>query len=143
LGSPPEAISVQTGSIVDDSRREVLKHKWIESQKAGRDLGETAVDDWARNHWPRYWRTRWVEHMQGRRYWVELDQGDFGLLRQQFHDKRLLLDRILDHVIAGMENLDIICWAQDWGLNVDDVLAVLESLDINSRRVAFQQRKLA
>jgi len=143
LDDPSQAGSVQKGSIADDTRHEVLKHKWIESEKAGQDVGDWAVDDWARNYWPRFWRTRWVEHMQGRRYWVELDQADFGVLREQFHDRRLLLDRILDRVAAGMENLDIICWAQEWGLDVNDVLAVLESLDINSRRVAFKQRRLA
>jgi len=26
--------------------REILKHKWILSEKAGRDLGEEAVADW-------------------------------------------------------------------------------------------------
>ena len=134
---------METGSIADDCQREVLKHKWIESEKAGRDLGASAEDDWARQHWPRYWRTRWLEHMQGKRYWVELGQADFGVLRHQFHDQRLLLDRILDRVAAGMENLDIICWAQEWGLNVDHVLAILEALDLNRRRVAYKQRLLA
>ncbi|MGQ9485924.1 MAG: hypothetical protein ACUVSA_13390 [Desulfosoma sp.] len=26
--------------------QEILKHKWIESEKAGRDLGQEAVLDW-------------------------------------------------------------------------------------------------
>ncbi|ROQ92094.1 hypothetical protein [Desulfosoma caldarium] len=26
--------------------QEILKHKWIESEKAGRDLGQEAVFDW-------------------------------------------------------------------------------------------------
>ena len=32
-----------------------------------------------------------------------------------FHDNTLLLDRILDRLKAGQENLDIICWAHDLG----------------------------
>ena len=32
-------------------RDEILKHKWIESEKAGRDVGfEKALLDWIRNH---------------------------------------------------------------------------------------------
>ena len=30
--------------------REIERHKWIESEKAGRDLGEEAVFDWIRRH---------------------------------------------------------------------------------------------
>ena len=30
--------------------REIERHKWIESEKAGRDLGEDAVFDWIRQH---------------------------------------------------------------------------------------------
>lgn len=29
---------------------EINRHKWIESQKAGRDLGEDAVYDWVRKY---------------------------------------------------------------------------------------------
>jgi hypothetical protein len=32
-------------------KEEVLRHKWIESEKAGRDIGfEAALVDWIRNH---------------------------------------------------------------------------------------------
>ena len=31
-------------------REEILKHKWIESEKAGYDLGESAYFDWVDNH---------------------------------------------------------------------------------------------
>jgi hypothetical protein len=31
-----------------EQAREILKHKWIESEKAGRDLGHEAVIDWIR-----------------------------------------------------------------------------------------------
>jgi len=36
-------------------RDEILRHKWIESEKAGKDIGfEKALLDWTRNH-----RARW------------------------------------------------------------------------------------
>jgi len=32
-------------------REEILRHKWIESEKVGRDIGfEQALQDWVRNH---------------------------------------------------------------------------------------------
>lgn len=41
-------------------REEILKHKWIESEKAGKDVGfERALMDWIRNHrdeWKQYRR---------------------------------------------------------------------------------------
>jgi len=39
-------------------REEILRHKWIESEKAGHDIGfETALIDWVRNHRDQ-WRAR-------------------------------------------------------------------------------------
>jgi len=38
--------------------REILKHKWIMSEKQGRDLGEEAVKDWIDKYAPdfrEYW----------------------------------------------------------------------------------------
>lgn len=125
-------------SVYKDCEEEAQRYKWIESEKAGRDLGESAICRWVRDHWGGYLRARWLEHLQGRRFWVELDRGDFGLLQRHFHDNTLLLDRILDRLKAGQENLDIICWAHDWGIPVEPVLQILEALDINSRRLAHR-----
>jgi hypothetical protein len=41
-------------------REEILKHKWIESQKEGRDIGfERALTDWIVRH-----RTKWRKNRQ-------------------------------------------------------------------------------
>ncbi len=41
-------------------REEVLRHKWLESEKAGRDIGlERALMDWVLNH-----RTKWRKNRQ-------------------------------------------------------------------------------
>jgi hypothetical protein len=125
-------------SVYVDGEQEALKYKWIESEKAGCDLGEAAIRRWVQCHWWGYLRARWLEHLQGKRFWVELDRGDFGLLQRRFHDNTLLLDRILDRLKAGQENLDIICWAQTWGIEIAPVLQILEALDINSRRLAHR-----
>ncbi len=40
-----------------EERDEILRHKWLESEKAGRDIGfEKALFDWATNH-----QTLWKE----------------------------------------------------------------------------------
>jgi hypothetical protein len=125
-------------SVYLESEQEALRYKWIESEKAGHDLGETALRRWVQKHWSGYLRARWLEHLQGKRFWVELDRGDFGLLARRFCDNPILLDRILDRLKAGQENLHIILWAQEWKLPMDAVLEILEALDINSRRLAHR-----
>jgi len=125
-------------SVYTESEQEALRYKWIESEKAGHDLGEDAIRLWVKRHWWGYLRARWLEHLQGKCFWVELDRGDFGLLQREFHDYTLLLDRILDRLKSGQENLDIILWAMNWGLPITPVLQILEALDINSRRLAHR-----
>jgi hypothetical protein len=128
-------------SVYVESEQEALRFKWIESEKAGRDLGEAAIRRWVKDHWCGYLRSKWLEHLHGRRFWVELDRGDFGLLQREFHENSLLLDRIVDRLKAGQENLDIILWALDWGICLKDVCKILEAFDINSRRLAHQFEK--
>jgi hypothetical protein len=125
-------------SVYEDSDKEAACFRWIESEKAGCDLGEQAERRWVREHWCGYLRARWLEHLHGKKFWKELDRGDFGLLQRCFHENSLLLDRILDRLKAGQENLDVILWALDWGINLTDVRAILQALDINSRRLAHR-----
>lgn len=136
--SPCASDRIERCSVYQDCEQEAQRYKWIESEKAGRDLGESAIRKWVKNHWWGYLRARWLEHLQGRRFWVELDRGDYGLLNREFGDKPLLLDRILDRLKAGQENLDILIWATEWGIAIDPVVKVLEALDINSRRLAYR-----
>jgi hypothetical protein len=43
-------------------REEILRHKWIESEKAGRDIGfERALTDWIVKHRAKWRRGRHVE----------------------------------------------------------------------------------
>jgi hypothetical protein len=129
---------MEKSSVYADGEQEALRYKWIESEKAGCDLGELAIRRWVQNHWWGYLRARWLEHLQGKRFWVELDRNDFGLLQREFSGNGLLLDRILDRLKAGQENLDIIRWAHTFGLDTKPILQILEALDINSRRLAHR-----
>ena len=127
----------QTGrySVYVDSVREAERFKWIESEKAGYDLGEEALKRWVRQYWHQYLRARLLEHLEGRVFWAELDRNDFGLLRRAFPEDRPLLDQIVDRLRCGSENLEIIVWAHDWGVPLSRVCAILERFNINARRL--------
>jgi hypothetical protein len=113
---------------------EAQRYKWIESEKAGRDLGETAIRRWIGEHWTGFLRHRWLEHLQGKTFWIELDQSDFGLLRRAFQSSPLI-DPIIDQFKHGHENLNIIQWALNNRLPMNDVLDILLALDVNSGRI--------
>jgi hypothetical protein len=129
---------IQQCSVYAEADQEIDRYKWIASEQAGHDLGEAAIRRWVKEHWWGYLRDRWLEHLHGKRFWVELDRGDFGLLQRTFQNNSLLLDRILDRIKAGQENLDIICWAHDWGISTEPLIQILEALDINSRRLVHR-----
>jgi hypothetical protein len=113
---------------------EAMRHKWIESEKAGRDLGESAIRNWVRQHWNGFLRAKWLEHLEGKTFWVELDQDDYGLLQHAFLDSPLI-GEVIARLKRGEENLCLINWAIDRGHDVDELIQVLEVLDINSRRI--------
>jgi hypothetical protein len=139
--SPPTTADVIRPSIRlsvhDDSIVEAERHKWIESEKAGRDLGEWAIRSWVRQHWNGYLRARWLEHLEGRTFWIELDHDDFGLLKREFQDSPLI-GPIVERLKAGWENLGILVWVHEKNLAREEVLEILETLDINSRRIECQ-----
>lgn len=125
-------------SVYRDCVEEAARYKWIQSEKAGYDLGESAIRQWVKEHWTGFLRARWVEHLQGKCFWVELDRGDFGLLEREFRDRGQLLDSILDRLKAGKENLDVICWARESYLPLETVIEILTALDVNSRRLVHR-----
>ena len=130
-------MAMEVCSLYADCHQQVAVFKWIESQKAGFDIGqEYAVHCWVREHWSGYLRSKLLEHLLGYKYWSELDKGDYGILKNSFQDQALLLDRIIDRLKANQENLDILLWAQDWNICSEQVIRVLETLDINSRRIS-------
>lgn len=122
-------------SLYEEGFHEALRHKWIESQKCGRDVGTAAITDWYRRHWIPYCRQKRLEHLWGRQSWREFDEDDFGLIESLQEQNDLLLDRILDRLHFGMENLGVILWASDWGLPMPRVLDILTGLDINCARL--------
>lgn len=47
LGEMNEA---ELRAFLADQRKAMEDHKWIESEKAGRDLGQACILDWIHNH---------------------------------------------------------------------------------------------
>jgi hypothetical protein len=130
-------------SVHDLGEVEAQRHKWIESEKAGRDLGESAIRCWVRQHWNGFLREKWLEHLEGRTFWIELDHDDFGLLHRSFQGSRLI-GEIVRRLKSGQENLDVLNWAIDTQLNMEEVFEILETLDINSRRIeCLLERRLS
>ena len=126
---------VEQRSLRLDVRDHLDRHKWIQSQKAGRDLGQEAVRDWIQKHWYGYLKARWLEHLEGHNYWIELSRDAFGLLRREFPEQGQLLDCVLERMKVGCENLEIICWAVEEHLPVEEIRHILKVIDINSLRL--------
>jgi hypothetical protein len=120
-------------------REEAQRYKWIQSEMVGRDLGDQAIRQWVLQHWNGFLRQRWIEHLQGKTYWIELKQCDFGLLQTEFCSSSLI-NPILDRLKVLKENLDILLWAQDTYTmgEMEEVLQILETLDVNSCRIQFE-----
>lgn len=123
-------------SLQERGELEALRFKWIESEKAGHDLGETAVRLWVRRHWHRFIRQKWLEHLHGEAFWVEFDPGSFGVLaRTRLLEERPLTATILEHFRWGEENLHILQWALDAEQPMDEIHVILTTLDVNLARV--------
>ncbi|MFN0056697.1 MAG: hypothetical protein ACKV0T_31525 [Planctomycetales bacterium] len=133
---------MEEDSIYFEGRREADRHKWIESQKSGHDLGVWAVNDWYSRYWPIFCRLKCLEHLAGIRSWAEFEPEAFGLVGRHLRDEDLLLEMILDRAMTGLENLSILLWAQDWGLPMKRVLYILEQLNLNQAQMMPTQAPL-
>jgi hypothetical protein len=130
--------NIERRSLREESWGEACKERWYLSQKAGCDQGEHALRLWVRQHWQGFLRARWIEHMQGFRFWVELDRKEFGLLkRRELVDARVLLDEIIEMVRCGAENLDILRWARKTKTCAEQktVREILALININAHRL--------
>jgi hypothetical protein len=136
-----EPASIQRQSVNTAWRKEADSFKWLESEKAGRDLGEPALRLWVKKHWWGFLRARWVEHLQGSCFWIELDRNDFGLILREFPEQQTLLNEIIAHLVANKENLDIIRWAEQTDRPMSAVCHILERLDINGHRLEHEYQR--
>ena len=133
----PMSWSVPRLSVYVQGEREALEFKWIVSERSGYDHGHAAIRRWVREHWHGFLRHRWMEHLQGEKFWIELDHDDFGLLNREFRDSNLIHE-VLGRLKDGWENLDILCWAHEEGIDRDEIVWMLAMLNINGRRLECQ-----
>jgi hypothetical protein len=113
------------------------RHKWIESEKRGADVGAGAEADWIERYWKGWTRARLMEHLYGWRCWGAFDEDDFGLLScatVDYHVPRPILEQVAAILGDGGENLDVISWALAHGQDLDSILWLLERIDINAKR---------
>ena len=130
--------TVERHSLHEESWGEACRERWYRSQEAGCDQGEQAIRQWVQKHWRGFLRARWIEHMQGYRFWVELPREEFGLLkRRALVDARHLLDEIIEQVRCGAENLDIIRWARRTKSAAEQltIFEILCLININAHRL--------
>src|SRR5206468_2007280 len=79
-GETLTARSAPRRSVFVQGEAEAQAFKWILSQQYGYDVGDSAIYRWVREHWHGFLRQRWLEHLQGETFWIELDHDDSGLL---------------------------------------------------------------
>jgi len=117
---------------------EILKHKWIESEKHRRDMGVVAVKEWFHKYWWKFCRYRRIEHIEGDRLWKEFDDIEFAMLIRIVVERDLLnsiLNRMKGRGTRFHDNLDIFDWARENPqINIDHVHAFLLVIDIDKAR---------
>ncbi|MEZ6141381.1 MAG: hypothetical protein R3B84_12490 [Zavarzinella sp.] len=141
MGFPSTTTGIVEMSIHEEAFNQANSYRWIRSQEAKSDQGERAIQDWIHYHWRGFLRSRWVEHLEGIRFWQELDKNDFGLIHRDLDVPRDLLQDIIDQIKLGGENLGIIAWASQFQRDMPTVKRILGMLDINSRRLRCQFHK--
>lgn len=119
--------------------RQAQSHKHEMQVRYSRDFGDEPMVEWFHKNWRCWYRERWVEHLTGKRNWTEFGQEDFNLVSKKgFVPDVELVARIIGnlnrHRDNASENLGIIMSAVRDGQDMNDVMAILRRLDINSKR---------
>lgn len=85
--------------------------------------------------WHQWVCARLMEHLRGERFWEELDRGDYGLLRQGWHANLELVEAVVTRMATGSDSIGVLTWATATEQPLDDVVAVLRTVDGNVRRL--------
>ena len=130
--------SASPSSVYDHARREAEKHKWLESEKQGCDVGPQAIEDWYRQFWGKYCRQRRLEHLAGRQQWAEFADHEFGQMYELLVSGNSLLQDLIDRFERGWENLQFAVWLHETKRSQEEVeyiLSLLEIININIARL--------
>lgn len=112
--------------------QEADRHKWIESERRGMDLGPTAIQDWNRRFFKRFYRWCHWKHLTGQQYFEEFPQSHFNRLPSQLDDLSL---SVLSCFWNGLENWDIYWNAHGSGWPIEQVSGLLLLLGMNDARL--------
>lgn len=119
-------------SLYDAAIQEADRHKWLVSERHGRDCGYPAWSEWWDRHWPYFCRHRRIEHLRGDCRWREFEDEAYG----RFYDLVLqgdpLVNAILDRVAKGWENLHFALWLNECEYSRDRVIEILTAVNINT-----------
>jgi hypothetical protein len=121
--------------VYEEADKAIQQHKWIESKRAGRDLGAEAKRDWIEHHWSTFYRSRLVQHLLGEAFFDEFEPECFGILSVGFGDVAGLLNAVLERIKEGAENLDLLRWGSEEHVPHSRLLQVLIAADINGHRL--------
>jgi hypothetical protein len=121
--------------VYEEAERAIQEHKWIESEKAGQDLGVVAERDWVESYWRSFCRSRFVQHLRGDAFFDEFDTECFGVLAGGFGEVAELLNSVLERLKEGAENLDLLRWGCQEHVPLHQLLRVLKAVDINGHRL--------
>ena len=135
---PPAGQHVERHSVLHHAAVDYAAQKYLDWERLSYDIEPTASEHWRRRYWRLWFRGHWVEHVLGQRYWLEMGGENFGIFQPGGGHNPLLVERVADRLIVGWENLGIILWASDWGLDLDEVIDILKKLNINHVQVNGQ-----
>jgi hypothetical protein len=122
----------QAQSLYEDALTEADRFKWLESERCRQDLGAWAREEWTRRYWATFLRYKRLEHLYGRRRYVEFEDDAFGTLASDPHDPTLQFFTrrfVEDH----WENLNYFCGSLP-ACSRDSLLRWLELFGINQLR---------
>ena len=122
-------------SVFEAAFLEARRHRWIESQKSRRDLGDTAFRDWYHRFWWPFLRYRHVEHLLGERQWEEFERNTFGVLQVPLSNGSPLNREIIELYRSGWENLDIINHAVRRDYPMNQIHDCLVTINMNDARL--------
>ena len=132
-------LGTEVSSLLTLAWDEIQRHKWIESEKARRDVGHEAVADWLKRFWWRFCRFRRIEHVVGVRRWYEFSHDDFAKVLRPILENDSLVLLIVEMMKADrrrvMNDLEVLDWAHSAKVPIERVLEILGDIHINIARL--------
>ena len=123
-------------SVYDQAWQAAEQHKWIESERQRRDLGQAAIDDWDERFFKRFGRWCHWQHLIGKQFFHEFPDSHFNTVPAKQPTEMNTIERTVIHCFwDGQENLNIFDFTHKCGLSGEQVTSVLATLHINEARL--------